>query len=77
MCSHEKADKIAGSRSDPATEATVKQIGKAESIVFDVPPLDLPEDKPIFVVSCAQSLLILRTSESALHKRTVVLQLSH
>ncbi|KAL5107858.1 Retinoic acid receptor RXR [Taenia crassiceps] len=49
ICSHEKADNLAGSRSDSATEATVKQIGKAESIVFDVPPLDLPEGKPIFM----------------------------
>ncbi|VDK31466.1 unnamed protein product [Taenia asiatica] len=49
ICSNEKADNLVGSRLDPATEATVKQIGKAESIVFEVPPLDLPEDKPIFM----------------------------
>nr|CDS19064.1 retinoic acid receptor rxr beta a [Echinococcus granulosus] len=49
ICSHERADNLVGSRSSPATEATVKQIRAAEALIFDVPPLDLPESKPIFM----------------------------
>ncbi|VDM32047.1 unnamed protein product [Hydatigera taeniaeformis] len=67
VCSYGGTNNSSGSRLSSVTAATVEQIGKAESLVFDVPPLDLPEGKPIFAEENDWSSLQTNVEESIIN----------